>query len=161
MTYPGSQESQDRPSSQNVRLGKDVDVHGNGGGAEPEQGRDEVRHSDGLEEDAWLRIFEDEIASSSRAAIEGMPSSQVTESKEHVTADDTRGSPASKQRLGAAGFAAAQTAAPGAQAHSARQHFAGRRHGRRLAQVGERFKAGFANWRQGFAALPRRSSAGC
>jgi LysM repeat protein len=114
----------------------------------------EERNSNELEEDAWLRIFEDEIASSSRAAAEEIPSPQLDMPREDAT-DRDADSPAHTQRPGSGKSPAAQTSAHGAR--SMRRHGAGSRLGGRLGAVFERFKSGFANWRRGFTTLPRRS----
>ncbi|MFZ0254393.1 MAG: LysM peptidoglycan-binding domain-containing protein [Gammaproteobacteria bacterium] len=156
MIYPGSQESQDKRSSQNIRPGEGTKIH------DQETMMGDDRNGVGapdakeVEEDDWLRIFEDEIAASSRAAIEGAPSAQEGGAREHATARDATSSAHNTQGSDTGSSSAVEGTSRG-RGTVLRERFTGHRSLRRLGLMVERLKSGFANWRRGFATLPRRS----
>lgn len=146
MTYPGSQESQDKPSSQEIRPGEGTntqDAKSIGGEQRSSVGASAAK---GVEEDDWLRIFEDEIAASSRAAIEGIGAPPAGGASEHATARDAA----------ATGNSPAVEGAPRGRAR-VRDHVTRHRPMRGVGLFVARLKSGFTNWRRGFATLPRRS----
>jgi LysM repeat protein len=152
MTYPGSQGSQDKPSSEDI-CPDEGGASKDKGSLSKETGRPiDLPGVNAAEADAWLRVFQDEIASSSRVPPEKTPSPSDAMAGEHTPDRDVRlGSqqPDPRDPPGTGGTS------PGAR--TVQEQFARRRPMGRLDRFVDRLTTGVARRRRSFLTLPRRS----
>ena len=150
MIYPGSQESQDKPLSQDVREGPRIQDQE----SLSRDGRSPSHASeiDAVGEDDWLRVFQHEIASSGRAAVESAPPQQAAATGAPVTSREV-GSPPPRAEAGEARRAAGISRG----VRVVRERFARHYQLRRPGGVVGRLMTGLAHSRRSFASLPRRS----
>lgn len=153
MIYRGSAESQDKPSSQDRRAAQAADRQDQGSRSADVGSPAGLTDRNPVAEDAWLRIFQDEIASSSQATIEATSSPAGAASEPSARRGD--GSHPSSQRSDGED----SPAAPGYRwgARKLWKQIARHRRMLRFDFLVARGKTGFIHWRRSFGTLPRHS----